>query len=232
VTERPLYIRIADSLRKELLDGVYRTGDLLPSESDLMSFFATSRVTVRKAMDILEHEKLVHAERGKGYFVQPPRHTMFSLIFSDAHPPENVRYQEVNLVIPDRDVSEALKLNANQPAIVTRRIIFKDGTAVGFDEKYIPYVKGEPSIELELNFTEFPDMFAERFSSMSLRTKMAIDLERSPDRVCRAMRMTRPENMMVINRLILSSDDQPVAYGKFFAGTDFGAIHAESGLYK
>lgn len=231
MNERPLYIRIADSLRRDLVNGVYKTSDSLPSESDLMAEYVTSRVTVRKAMDILEHEGLIRAERGRGYFVEPPRHAVFTLTFSDAHSEEELRYQAVNLVLPDSDVAEALRLSENQPAIVTGRIILKNGSAVAFDEKYIPYVKGEPSIEFELNFREFPDMFAERYSSRSLHTEMHIGLERAPDRVQRAMRMEAPENLMVVRRLILSSDNKPVAYGKLFASRDFDPIFAESGCY-
>ena len=62
------YREIADDLRRRLLENEFAPGDLLPSESELGDAYAASRVTVRKALEILREEGLVASRQGFGWF--------------------------------------------------------------------------------------------------------------------------------------------------------------------
>ncbi len=63
------YTRVAEALRGAILDGRYRSGEQLPTESELCRDFSTSRITVRQALRILEEEALVRRRQGLGTFV-------------------------------------------------------------------------------------------------------------------------------------------------------------------
>jgi GntR family transcriptional regulator len=63
------YRAIADELRGRVESGELRPGRLLPSESELSRAHAVSRVTVRKALDLLREEGLIDARQGFGWFV-------------------------------------------------------------------------------------------------------------------------------------------------------------------
>ena len=63
------YHQIAEELKGRVLSGAYAAGRLLPSESDLSSEFAVSRVTIRKALEVLREADLVDARQGFGWFV-------------------------------------------------------------------------------------------------------------------------------------------------------------------
>jgi GntR family transcriptional regulator len=63
------YRAIADDLRARVERGELAAGALLPSESELSSRHQVSRVTVRKALELLRDEGLVDARRGFGWFV-------------------------------------------------------------------------------------------------------------------------------------------------------------------
>ena len=229
--EQALYLRIAGELREAIVAGVYGTDDTLPSENELALRYATSRVTVRKSLHVLESEGLVRPRQGKGYIVQPPRHTLFTLVFGDSGEQGRYRYQEVTMVTPEREVTEALNMRKGQLAIAARRVLERNGRNVAYDEKFIPYERGVPSIELELHFSEFPDMFTDRFVSMSLRTEMTIDMEPLPTHVARALQAAAAQPLLVVNRLILTADGQPVGYGKQYLTADYGPLRAKSGYY-
>jgi GntR family transcriptional regulator len=72
------YQVIADDLRRRLEAGDYQSGDLLPSESELSHEHAASRVTVRRALEVLRADGLVDARQGFGWFVaaDPVRQTL------------------------------------------------------------------------------------------------------------------------------------------------------------
>lgn len=73
-TGRPLYLQIADDLRRHVLAGKLPPGSQLPSISDLTSDYKTSTTTVRQAIGILRAEGYVMGHQGKGTFVRVARH--------------------------------------------------------------------------------------------------------------------------------------------------------------
>ena len=63
------YHQIAEEVRGRILSGAYASGRLLPSESDLSTEFSVSRVTIRKALELLRDDGLVDSRQGFGWFV-------------------------------------------------------------------------------------------------------------------------------------------------------------------
>jgi len=70
----PMYMQIAETLRDRVVTGKYRTGQVLPTESELMEEFSVSRVTTRRALKELINESLVLSRQGSGYVVQNTSH--------------------------------------------------------------------------------------------------------------------------------------------------------------
>ncbi|NGP07797.1 FadR family transcriptional regulator [Rhodococcus sp. 14C212] len=69
--------QVEDALRKAVLDGQLRTGDRLPSETELARQFSVSRPTIREALSALESQGLIRKVPGAGggSFVQAVDHT-------------------------------------------------------------------------------------------------------------------------------------------------------------
>jgi GntR family transcriptional regulator len=63
------YQEIADALRARISAGEFAAGRVLPSESELSTTFDASRVTIRKALEVLRDESLVDARQGFGWYV-------------------------------------------------------------------------------------------------------------------------------------------------------------------
>ena len=61
------YQQIADELRARI--STVGAGQVLPSESELSAEFGVSRVTIRRALEILRDEGLVDARQGFGWYV-------------------------------------------------------------------------------------------------------------------------------------------------------------------
>lgn len=65
------YRVIADALRERAL--VAPAGSVLPSESELSKEFGASRVTIRRALNVLRGKGLIAARQGFGWYVAGPR---------------------------------------------------------------------------------------------------------------------------------------------------------------
>lgn len=65
---------VAGSIRRKIVNGELKEGDLLPSEAHLMEDFGVSRPTIREAFRILEAERLITVARGArgGAYINAP----------------------------------------------------------------------------------------------------------------------------------------------------------------
>lgn len=67
------YRQIAEQLRGEIEAGSLAAGSVLPSEATLGARFDASRVTIRKALELLREQGLVSSRQGAGWFVAVDR---------------------------------------------------------------------------------------------------------------------------------------------------------------
>lgn len=65
----PIWRDIHAALRREITDGLYKTGDKLPTEKELSERFRVNRHTVRRALGELTAEGAIHVRRGSGAYV-------------------------------------------------------------------------------------------------------------------------------------------------------------------
>ena len=67
--DRPVYLRLRDSIAASILDGSVRDGDPLPSVRSLAAEHGANPLTVAKAYQTFQDEGLVLVKRGVGMFV-------------------------------------------------------------------------------------------------------------------------------------------------------------------
>lgn len=63
------YKEIADEVRRRILDGEYPAESLIPDQNSLADEFEVSRMTIKKALDIIATEGLIYRQRGSGTYV-------------------------------------------------------------------------------------------------------------------------------------------------------------------
>ena len=65
----PRYYQVYTSLRSRIREGEFQAGDALPSERQLVEDYGVSRITIVKALGMLDQEGLIERQHGKGNFV-------------------------------------------------------------------------------------------------------------------------------------------------------------------
>jgi DNA-binding GntR family transcriptional regulator len=66
----PLYVQLQRLLKDEILNGTYKEGEMIPSETQLTKKYQITRTTVRKAILNLVNEGFLQQVHGKGTFVR------------------------------------------------------------------------------------------------------------------------------------------------------------------
>jgi len=223
-----LYQTITANLRQAIMDGAYVEGQTLPSENELAAKYSTTRVTIRRCLNILEHEQLIEPRQGKGYFILPPPHRRFTFRMDETEN-EDIRLRQVSLQLASAEVAQRLELREGSPVVLTRRLFYRDGVPMSFEEKFIPYERGMPTIELELNYAEFPELFAGRYVPMTIRTVMEIDCVEAPEDICLELGCEPETRLMVLRRTVVQGENRPIGFGRQYLAPDCGPITAVSG---
>ncbi|MDX2160464.1 MAG: GntR family transcriptional regulator [bacterium] len=105
----PLYEQLYNHVLESIRTGKFRQGDRVPSEAELAEQFKVSRITSKKALEMLEQNGLISRIRGKGSFVSAggaPDHA--ALMHTENG--SSAAYQLIGVVVPDFSDAYALKM--------------------------------------------------------------------------------------------------------------------------
>ena len=67
--DRPIYLQLMEQIQHDIISGVYRPGDKLPSVRDLALDAAVNPNTMQKALSELERSGLVYSQHTSGRFI-------------------------------------------------------------------------------------------------------------------------------------------------------------------
>ena len=67
--DRPIYLQLMERIQQDIVSGVYKAGDKLPSVRELAIDAAVNPNTMQKALSELERDGLVYSQRTSGRYV-------------------------------------------------------------------------------------------------------------------------------------------------------------------
>ena len=231
IQKGPVYQEIYRDLKRLLQDGSKKPGDDLPSENVLAAQYGTTRMTVRKSFQLLEKEGLIHSWAGKGYFVSQPTHNAFTLDFPDDEQLDGM-YKRVFVEKADEKIQHIFALETGKRVVRICRSIDQDGACCAFDIKYLPYTRGKPMIEQELNyFVPFPDIVSKIVPTFLFYTELEISAVLPPKEVAQVLGCSETEPVLLLRRWFMDQDRHCIGYGERYQqqGTTFGKLTAHSG---
>lgn len=143
----PIYFQVEQILKKRIVRGEYKPEEKIPTESQLVEEFNTSRVTVRQAISKLVQDGFLISKRGLGTFVTNDKKLInsFSLeflgvvdgIFYDLSTVK-VKSAEISRVTPDNYVRKKLKLGETEEVTQIKRLRYKGDNLVAYTINYLP----------------------------------------------------------------------------------------------
>ncbi len=175
-TKLPRYYQVYLTVRDWIYNGNYSRGAQLPTETELCDTFGVSRITVRKAVDLLSDDKLILREQGRGTFVtgatnaSPPPLTgdMDQLLKRLDAMTKRSEIKELKFETVAADDETRADLNLAMGAMVQRISMVRilRGRRMGCSVSYIP---------ADLNIEIKPDELAS-LSMFSILEKKGIDI--------------------------------------------------------
>jgi GntR family transcriptional regulator len=141
------YQQIAEALRRRVDAGEFAAGRMLPSESELSAEFDASRVTVRRALEMLRDEGLVDARQGFGWFVpgDPLRQPLGRLATIEEQMEASgvVSQRRILEFAFERAPKEVAKVLGTQQVLRVKRINMADGEPFAIVTVWCPAELGQ-----------------------------------------------------------------------------------------
>lgn len=141
----PLYFQLANLLRSAISAGQFRSGDVLPTESELCRTYQVSRITVRQALALLVAEGLIQRQQGRGTFVSSPsRNARVFRVQGSAEAVTGLsgeffyKLLSISTRRPPGRVRRYLKLAADEKAVLFKAINVPQGEPISYIETYVP----------------------------------------------------------------------------------------------
>ncbi|MGW3495639.1 GntR family transcriptional regulator [Streptomyces sp. NPDC001020] len=141
--ERPKYERVADELARQARQ--LQPHDTLPSERDLMQQLGVSRITVRRAIELLGRRGLVYQVHGSGTFVADPdvvtktlRLTSFTEDMEQRGLTPSTRVLSTQVAPADAEVARSLRIDPGVEVLVLERLRLADGQPMALESVHLP----------------------------------------------------------------------------------------------
>lgn len=156
------YLDTADELRRRIAEG---TTGALASEAALGAELGVSRVTVRRALELLRDEGIVHSRRGSGWFVavdpirQPlGRVTTVEAALEAAGARPGRRVLEFGFDTAPPDVAKTLGIAADEQVLAVTRLNLADDEPFALVTVWVPTSVGSHLSRADVERSTFTDL--------------------------------------------------------------------------
>ncbi len=160
----PLYLQIQNFLVNQIRQGEYPAGSQVPSELEISASMNVSRMTARKALDILVLKGILYRRKGKGTYVAENTVSYdLTTMRSFSHTLKARGYDvtskvlHVDVMPGQPDILEKLHLDADSRLIVIRRLRLIEGKPAAIHIAYLEHRVYAPILEIDLSTSSLLD---------------------------------------------------------------------------
>lgn len=204
------YQSIADDLRRRLASSEFAAARVLPSESDLSEQYEASRVTVRRALEVLRAEGLLESRQGFGWLVagEPLRQDLSRLDtleaqLSNAGIRSERRILSFGFVSPPDRVRSVL---GGRSVLEVRRLNLADGEPFGRVTVWCPEPLGASLSRDDVERSSFLEQLPVRLGGAT----QTIGAELVTDEDAELLDVPRKSPVLVAERITRSDEGRPV----------------------
>ena len=223
-----LYRTVATELRDRIKRGIYRPGQRVPTEAELVREFRVSGITVRRAIRDLVLEGRLQGRRGAGVFVCERRRVVRSLgddfraslgdEIRRAGEEPGIRELACELVEAPEDVARRLGVRPGTRVYRHEKLVLADGEAVCIDVAYLPRRLGDRVKSGLAREFVFPILLARGVSIPSIDFTVEGDMLSEPE--SRLLGLSVGSFALVVNYTPLDTDDRPLMTGRSVSRAD------------
>lgn len=164
----PLYYSIMEIIKDSIINGIYPVGSLLPTETDFEKKFEVSKITIRKAIELLENDGYVSKKSGKGttvisnsIFNKLSNGQSFSSILNQQG--YQVSKEDTQFEYIDIEPQNELFAYYGRQCLMITRCYYLDGQPYIFFTHYLPSTLPIPTIKNQNDFSLYMYLYQHNY---------------------------------------------------------------------
>jgi len=212
---RPLYLQVRDALVERIGKGEWKPGAAIPNEVDLAREFGISSGTMRKALDLLEDQRVVTRSQGRGTYIND--HSSAGLVSRfwrisgpDGKPMNgDAKTIDVVEVAANEEERRRLRLGEQDSVYRVRRARWHNGHPFVVEEASLPAAQF-PGLLERTGIDYHIVALAQMYGILLGKAEERITIAAAPRAIADILRVVPDTQVMLLNRLLLTLDGQPV----------------------
>lgn len=219
----PAYAQLARILSMQIAEGIYRPGDQLPSEAQLVAQFGVSPMTVRRAINLLLSKGIVSTAQGKGTFVRGLAITEATFRLKEVGEEDaerTVRLLQATILPADDRVARKLSILPGTRVIYLRRLVSRAEGPTMYHREYLIYDPYRPVVEAELQITSLEGLFKGNGGQGLRRGDLSIEAVTLTQEEADLLEVPASSPAFCLEHIFYDFSNRPVAWGWFICRAD------------
>lgn len=229
----PMYKQIANDLQRKIQDRIYEIGEQLPTEPLLMEEYQVSRITVRKAINVLTEERFITIQRGKGMFVNAP--TIEADVMNDVMNIENfkgfyetlldqgidvrVKFLSFAEQIPPKHIAEIVNSDTDTKLQTIERIFYIKDLPIAYHIVYLSPTVGKVEQEIVDKMEDQPlsRLIQDEFELEEIRC--SLEVKKTPKNIAEQLNIPPGFPLLTLSRTFIE-DSAPYIVSLMYLSSD------------
>ncbi|WP_028664710.1 GntR family transcriptional regulator [Runella zeae] len=223
----PHYQHLYETLRQQLLQGVYEIGSLLPSEKELQQAYNLTQPTVRQALSMLAEEGFIKKFQGKGSIVQPVPIGLGMLSIQPHHTDQLVDAAAIRTEIVQKPILKVfpadflfVSAQPQRPYYYFERLRFVDNEVIFFEKIALPAEEVPQFHKLKLENKSLFDTLRKRYSIIVKRGEEKVWATLADEALSRMMQIKPNTPVLRLEKCIETNRPHLNIYSSLYACTD------------
>jgi GntR family transcriptional regulator len=231
---KPLYVEVANEIKKRIEDGVFKPGEKLTSESELSEILGVSRGTLREALTSLENSGIISRKHGKGAFVNKNPEKVVAGIEKLESLTNNIRQSghdakdeilSITEIIIEDEVCKLLDLKIKAVGYEIESIRLSDDEPVIYCYDIVPaklLENNKEIIQFRKNCESLAEFFDKYTKYKSKKFVSTVNAVLPPAEIAKILNVKPNMPMIYLEGVMYDENGIPINYGyQYFRGDKF-----------
>jgi GntR family transcriptional regulator len=216
-SNRPLYLQLRDALAERIAGGQWKPGSAIPNENDLAREFNVSAGTMRKALDLMETERLLTRRQGRGTFVNDQASDELSARFSNLRASDGsrvcgeVKSAQIMEGTASQMECERLRLRPGDSVYRIHRILHHEGQIYLVEEASLP-AELFPRLPQRRGVADRIIILAQEYGLLLGKAAERVCLGQASPNVAQTLGIAAGAPIMVLDRVVMALDGRPIEW--------------------
>ena len=217
----PLYIQIAERLIAQIESGGLSPGEQLPPERDLSEKIGVNRMTLRRALQVLESQGLIVRKHGIGTFIAEPKiDRQMQIVFRFTSGIQNrgltpgAEIISIEQILAEPVLAKDLALSVSSPVYSILRLRSINQEPVMLESYKIPVQRFPGLDRYDLEKRSIYEIMEIEYGVPITRARQSFEPIIATEFEANLLKIKIGEALMLEKRLSYDSNNLPVEYGK------------------